>query len=102
MRFKYTVSFTAKEMDEGVLRDAFDRLGASELKFIRSREDQSESSLSKTQKAVMSILADDKPHWRRDIVEIWVHNDFERGSRNERLMKADFAWVWDREAAPGA
>ena len=50
----------------------------------------------------MSILADDKPHWRRDIVEIWVHNDFERGSRNERLMKADFAWVWDREAAPGA
>ena len=87
MRFKYTVSFTAEEMDEAALRDAFDRLGASEFKFIRSREDQSESSLSKTQKAVMSILADDKPHWRRDIIEAACANGFSYTGVNKAMVR---------------
>ena len=87
MRFKYTISFAAEEMDEGVLRDAFDRLGASEFKFIRSREDQSESSLSRDSKAVMSILADDKPHWRRDVVEAACANGFSYAGVNKAMVR---------------
>src|SRR5689334_23996915 len=87
MRLKYTVSFTASEIDEGVLRKAFDRLGASELKIIRSPRDQSQAPLSKIQKAIVSILADDKPHWRRDIVKAASDKGFSYTGVNKALVR---------------
>ena len=81
-----TVSFTADEMDEGSFRETFGRLGASELKIIRS-PGINPKLLSKIQKAIVSILADDKPHWKRDIVKAASDKGFSYTGINKALVR---------------
>jgi len=87
MRFKYIVSFTAGEITDQALREAFDRLGADELNITRTRQGRSGAALSKIQKAIVSILADDRPHWRRDIVQAAVEKGFSYAGVNKALVQ---------------
>src|SRR5690349_19082483 len=87
MRFRYTVSFTADEIEEQAVREALSRLGAADLKITRSSEAESDPGLSKIQRAIVSILGDDEPHWRRDIVDAACAKGFSYTGVNKALVR---------------
>jgi DNA-binding MarR family transcriptional regulator len=87
MRFRYTVSFTADEIEEQAVRKALGRLGVADLKITRSSEADSNAGLSKIQRAIVSILGDDEPHWRRDIVDAARAKGFSYTGVNKALVR---------------
>ena len=69
MQFIYTISFTATGLDERKFRQSCERLGATEVSITRSRQGTSAQSRNEIEEAIKSILEDDMPHRRRDIIE---------------------------------
>ena len=69
MRFRYTISFKADGVDDRAFLNALKGLGAAEISIARYDEKQVSRRPGKIHDAILSILKDDKPHRRRDIIE---------------------------------